>query len=64
MTCCLCRDPVVHPAERNTDQFAVAESNSWERGLCDEGVSTFFVLHWAAKCITLILKCVLISAAF
>lgn len=51
MTCCLCKDPAVHPAEKNTDQFAVR--NSTGRGLCDGGVSnSVSVLHRADKCIT------------
>lgn len=57
MTCCLCREPVVEPAERNTDHSAV--SNSWWRGLWDGGVSTslWFLCLVFYIGLLLILKC-------
>lgn len=55
---------MVHPAERNTDQFAVAARNSWGRVLLRWRGKFTLVLHLAAKCVTLTLKRVSTSAAF
>lgn len=58
---------MVNPAERNTDQFVVAVSNSWGTGLCDGGVSihcVFLVYTCVLNALFSLLKHALMSAAF